>query len=52
MLVVKDLQGMDLTIHEQELIENEIKRYYNDLYDNKDEFITKNIGDFIAEDTP
>ena len=52
MVGVKNLQRMNLTIHEQELIENEIKRYYKDLYDNKDEFITKNIGDFIAEDTP
>lgn len=46
-LEVKDVQGNEVSISDQKSIEVEIRKYYENLYENKDDLITSSIDDFI-----
>ena len=51
-LKVKDDSGSDIIITNQSEIENETKKYYEDLFDNHDNLLTKELSDFIDFNIP
>ena len=51
-LLVNDINGGEWYIHDQKLIEAEIRRYYKELYKNKDEFLEIHLSDFLVENIP